>query len=112
MDRSRKASALICVAGMLVMSALVLSGCSSQLADMPSLEPTDAPVRPKEPGAYLPVNDLPRGRDQAMISPEERAKIEKELKAAHDRQASAAAKDSAAKDAASKDVASKAGGSK
>ncbi|WP_407160358.1 hypothetical protein [Bradyrhizobium sp. STM 3557] len=75
---------------MLVTSALALSGCTSQLADMRSLEPVDAPARPKEPGAYLPVNDLPRDRDDATISPEERAKIEKELMAARDRQASAA----------------------
>jgi hypothetical protein len=95
-DRSRKASALICVAGVLIMSALALSGCSSQIADMPSLEPTDASARPKEAGAYLPVNDLPPGRDEATISLEERAKIEKELKAARDRQASATAKDAVA----------------
>jgi hypothetical protein len=95
-DRNRKASALVCVAGVLVMSAFALSGCSSQIADMPSLEPADAPARPSNSGAYLPVNDLPPGRDEATISPEERAKIEKELKAARDRQASAAAKDAAA----------------
>jgi hypothetical protein len=94
-NRSRKAGALICAAGVLLMSALVLSGCSSQIADMPSLEPTDAPARPKEAGGYLPVNDLPRGRDEATISPEQRAKIEKELKAARDRQASATAKEAA-----------------
>jgi hypothetical protein len=95
-DRSRKASALICVAGVLMMSALALSGCSSQIADMPSLVPADAPVRPKESGGYLPVNDMPPGREQATISLEERTKIEKELKAARDRQASATAKDAAA----------------
>jgi len=94
-DRSRKASALICVAGVL-MSALVLSGCSSQIADMPSLLPADAQAHPKDAGAYLPVNDLPPGRDEATISPEERAKIQKELLAARDRQASVAAKDAAA----------------
>ena len=95
MHRSRKARALICATGVLVLSALVLSGCSSQLADMRSLE--DAETRPKDPGAYLPVNDLPRGRDEATMSPEERAKIEKELLAARDHQASATAKDAAAK---------------
>jgi hypothetical protein len=82
---------------MLVMSALALSGCSSQLADMPSLAPADAPARPREAGAYLPVNDLPHERDQATISPEERAKIEKELTAARDRQAAATARNAAAK---------------
>jgi hypothetical protein len=81
----------------LAMGALVLSGCSSQLADMRTLEPTDAPARPKDPGAYLPVNDLPRDRDDATIPPEERAKIEKELMAARDRQASATTKNAAGK---------------
>jgi hypothetical protein len=96
-DRSRKARALICAACLLVTSALALSGCTSQLADMRSLEPADAPARPNDPGAYLPVNDLPRDRDDATISPEERAKIEKELMAARDRQASATAKNAAGK---------------
>jgi hypothetical protein len=96
-DRSRKARALIWAACVLVTSPLALSGCTSQLADMRSLEPADAPVRPKEPGAYLPVNDLPRDRDDATISPEERAKIEKELMAARDRQASVPAKNAAGK---------------
>jgi hypothetical protein len=88
----------------LVTSALALSGCTSQLADMRSLEPADAPARPKDPGAYLPVNDLPPDRDEATISPEERARIEKELLAARDHQASATAKDAAgtAKDTAGK----------
>ena len=96
-DRSRKAIALICIASVLVVSTLALSGCTSQLADMRSLEPADAPARPKDPGAYLPVNDLPQDRDDATISPEERAKIEKELLAARDRQASATAKNAAGK---------------
>ena len=96
-DRSRKARALIWAACVLVTSTLALSGCTSQLADMRSLEPADAPARPKEPGAYLPVNDLPRDREDATISPEERAKIEKELMAARDRQASVPAKNAAGK---------------
>ena len=69
-------------------AALALSGCSSPIADMPSLD-SDAVVRPKEPGGYLPVNDVPRERETPIISPEGRAKIEKELAAARDRQASA-----------------------
>jgi hypothetical protein len=96
-DRSRKAGALICVAAVLAMSAPALTGCSSQLADMHSLEPADATARPREPGAYLPVNDLPQERDQPTISPEERAKIEKELTAARDRQAAATARDPASR---------------
>ena len=40
----------------LLMSALALGGCSSQLADMSA---ADTPAHPKEPGGYLPVHDLP-----------------------------------------------------
>lgn len=54
---------------------------------MPSLD-TEAVVRPREPVGYLPVNDVPRVRETPIISPEERAKIEKELTAMRDRQAS------------------------
>ncbi|WP_284416232.1 MULTISPECIES: hypothetical protein [unclassified Bradyrhizobium] len=74
-------------AGAVLCTSLALSGCSSQVADMPSLE-ADATARPKEQGGYLPVNDVPRDRETPMISPEERTRIEKELQAARDRQAS------------------------
>jgi hypothetical protein len=56
------------------------------------------PERPKEAGAYPPVHDLPPDREEAAMAPAERAKIQSELIAARDRQASApAAKDAAAK---------------
>lgn len=75
------------IRGALLSVAFALAGCSSQLAD---LTPADAQAHPKEPGAYLPVHDLPPDRDQAVIPPEQRAKIEAELAAARDRQAIAA----------------------
>jgi hypothetical protein len=83
--------------GALLMSALALGGCASSVADLPLVgTPADAPARPKEAGAYLPVEDLPPNRDQAAIAPDQQAKIKKELLAARDRQASeAAAKDQA-----------------
>lgn len=71
----------------LLMVAFALGGCSSQLADY---TPADAQAHPKEPGAYLPVHDLPPDRDQAIIPPDQRAKIEAELAAARDRQSVAA----------------------
>jgi hypothetical protein len=87
-------------AGMLLLSALALGGCSISIADLPLVgTPADAPERPKEAGAYLPVHDLPPDREQQELAPAERAKIQAELVAARDRQASAAA----AKEAASKD---------
>lgn len=85
--------------GVLIACLLALAACSSQIADLPGVGvPTDAPQRPKEPGAYLPVNDLPPNRDEEVLDPKERAKIQAELTAARDRQAVATpAKDSAAK---------------
>ena len=75
------------ICGALLIAALALGGCSSQLAD---LTPADAQAHPKEPGSYLPVHDLPPERDQAVIPPDQRAKIEAELAAARDRQTVAA----------------------
>lgn len=72
------------IRGALLIAALAVGGCSSQLAD---LAPADAQAHPREPGSYLPVHDLPPDRDQAVIPPEQRAKIEAELAAARDRQA-------------------------
>ena len=84
--------------GVLLMMALALGGCSSTIADLPVVgTPADAPARPKEAGAYLPVHDLPPDRDEAVIPPKERAKIESELIAARDRQASTNAQNGAAK---------------
>ncbi len=87
------------VLGALLLSALALGGCSISIADLPLVgTPADAPARAKETGAYLPVNDLPPDRDEAAMNPAERAKIQSELVAARERQASAAAaKDPAAK---------------
>jgi hypothetical protein len=95
MDRNKRAFAL----GAVLVAALALGGCSTSIADLPLVgTPADAPARPKEAGAYLPVHDLPPDRDEAAIPPAQRAKIEAELAAARDRQASvAAAQNSAAK---------------
>jgi hypothetical protein len=89
LDRQTRAVAL----GVLALSAVALccslAGCSSPIADLPSLGTSDASARPKEP--YLPVHDLPPQRDEAVIPPDQRAKIESDLIAARDRQASASA---------------------
>ena len=74
--------------GALLAAALALGGCSTSIADLPGVGvPTDAPARPKEAGAYLPVHDLPPDRDEAAMKPAEQKKIEAELIAARDRQA-------------------------
>ena len=75
------------IAGVLLIAALALGGCSSQLADY---TPTDAQAHSRDSGGYLPVHDLPPDRDEAIIPPDQRAKIEAELAAARDRQAVAA----------------------
>ncbi len=73
MDRNNRAWAL----GALLAAALALGGCSSQIADLPLVgTPADAPARPKEAGAYLPVHDIPPDREEAAMAPAERAKIE------------------------------------
>jgi hypothetical protein len=94
-DRNMRALAL----GALLLSALAQGGCSStSIADLPMIgTPADAPARPKEAGGYLPVHDVPPDREEAAIPPVERAKIEAELIAARDRQASVAAKNPATK---------------
>jgi len=68
------------------MVAIALGGCSSQIAD---LTPADTQLRPRDASGYLPVHDVPPARDEAVISPEQRAKIEAELMALRDRQATA-----------------------
>ena len=95
MDRNNRALTL----GALLLSTLALGGCSSSIADLPLVgTPANAPARPSEPGAYLPVHDLPPDRAEPELAPAERAKIQAELVAARERQASAAAaKDQAAK---------------
>jgi hypothetical protein len=90
MSVDRTKSALM--AGVLLLSALALGGCSTSIADLPLVgTPADAPARPKEAGAYLPVHDLPPDRDEAAMDPAQRAKLLAELQAARDRQASVAA---------------------
>ena len=69
-------------------SALALSACTSTIADLPVVgTPADAPERPKDQPGYLPVNDLPPDRDDQVLDPKERAKIQAALIAARDRQA-------------------------
>jgi hypothetical protein len=102
MSADRTKTRLVAVA--LTLSALALGGCSVSLSDLPLVgTPADAPAPAKEAAPYLPVEDLPPGRDQATIAPADRDKMKAELLAARDRQASAtAAKDAAAKDTSKK----------
>jgi hypothetical protein len=85
-------------AGALLACTVALGGCSTSIADLPAIGlPSDAPARPKETTGYLPVHDIPPEREEAAIKPAEQAKIQAELIAARDRQASSAAQNGAAK---------------
>jgi len=87
--RGRALGALLVSA--LALTALTVGGCSISIADLPlGGTPADAPPpRPKDTGGYLPINDRPPERDEAVMDPAERARIQRELIAARERQASA-----------------------
>ncbi len=87
----------------LFLLALALAGCSTPIGELPiSGTPADAPAA-KDTSGYLPVNDRPPDREEAVMDPAERARIQRELVAARERQAAAVGgKDSATKDAAAK----------
>jgi hypothetical protein len=83
----------------LLLMALSLGGCAISIGDLPFGGSSSDP-HAKDTGAYLPVNQLPPDRDEAAMNPAERAKIQNELVAARERQASAAAAKDQAKDPA------------
>jgi len=74
----------------LLLVAMALGGCSTSIGDMP-IGSAASDTRTTETTGYLPVNALPPERDEAAMDPAERAKVQKELVAARDHQASAAA---------------------
>jgi hypothetical protein len=74
----------------LLLAGLTLGGCSIPLSDLPSFGGSD-PATVKDADGFLAVNATPPGRDEKVLEPSERAKVEKELIAARERQAAAAA---------------------
>ncbi|RTL48637.1 MAG: hypothetical protein EKK40_17185 [Bradyrhizobiaceae bacterium] len=86
MFRSRSA-AKPAAAGAVLAAGLLMCACSMPLTDAPLLGlPENIPPRPETPAAYLPVHDMPAPRSAPVLTPEEQARIEKELAAARDRQ--------------------------
>ena len=77
-------------AGALLLAALALAGCSTSIAEIPIGSASDTPAKTSS-GAYLPVNATPPARDEEAMDPAERAKVQKELIAARERQALAGA---------------------
>ena len=74
----------------LLLAAAALCGCSISIADLP-LGSASSDPKAKDPVAYLPVNEIPPARDESALNAAERAKMQSELIAARDRQASAVA---------------------
>lgn len=70
---------------------LALGGCSIPLADMPLVGlPANTPARPATPAEYLPVHDVPSPRSETVLNQAQQDRLEKDLLAARDRQASGA----------------------
>ena len=92
--RGRAFGALLLSA--LASSTLILGGCAISIADLPlGGTSADAPPQSKDTDGYLPINERPPEREEAVMDAAERAKIQRELIAARERQASAlGAKDS------------------
>jgi hypothetical protein len=76
------------------MVSVLLTSCSTVLSEMPSQMgglPAGAPARSETPPAYPAVHDLPPPRSAAVLSEEERKKVEAELAAMRAEQARRAA---------------------
>jgi hypothetical protein len=75
------------------MIALALAGCSIPVADLPIVGlPANTPARPAVQAEYPAVHDIPAARAEAVLTPDQQDKIEKDLVAARNRQASGAQK--------------------
>jgi hypothetical protein len=71
-----------------VNAELSLGGCATSTGGSSLMDArAEAPVPPKT-SVYLPVEDLPPQRENPVMTPDERLKLQKELIAARDRQAS------------------------
>uniref|UniRef100_Q07MF8 Uncharacterized protein n=1 Tax=Rhodopseudomonas palustris (strain BisA53) TaxID=316055 RepID=Q07MF8_RHOP5 len=83
----------------LLLAGLPLGGCSIPLSDLPSFGGADPAIQ-KDADGYLAVNATPTAREEKVLEPSERAKVESELVAARARQAAAAAAAATAGEAA------------
>jgi hypothetical protein len=75
--------------GVPLLLSLSLGGCATSTAGSSLMDArAEAPASaPSQPNIYLPVGDLPPDRDMPVMTSDERAKLQKELIAARDRQA-------------------------
>ena len=81
----RKISALAAAA--LLLSSLSLGGCATSTAGSSLMDARAETPAPPKASAYLPVEDLPK-HDKPAMTLDERLKLQKELIAVRDRQAS------------------------
>ena len=86
-------------AAALLLLSVSLGGCATSTTGSSLMDArAEAPARPKEADGYLAVHDLPPKREKPIMTADERLKLQNELTAARDRQASAGkAKGSAAR---------------
>ena len=86
------------VVGAFLLATLPLGGCSTSISEMP-IGNAVSDTRIKDAGgAYLPVSETPPEREEAAMDPAERARVQKELIAARERQALANAARDQSKD--------------
>jgi hypothetical protein len=76
--------------GMPLLLSLSLGGCASSGVGSSLMNARAEAPAPAKTSGYLPVEDLPPPREQAAMTPDERAKLKKELLTARDRQDAAA----------------------
>jgi hypothetical protein len=88
MSKNAKMTALTAAA--LLLYSLSLGGCATSTTGSSLMDAhAEAPVRPKT-SVYLPVEDVPPKDEKPAMTADERLKLQKELIAARDRQASRA----------------------
>jgi hypothetical protein len=76
-------------AGALLLLSLSLGGCATSTAGSSQMDARAQAPAPPKTSTYLPVEDLPPGREERAMTPDERLKLKKELIAARERQAGA-----------------------
>jgi len=77
-------------AAALIGGAVLLAGCSSTMSELPTQLgglPSNTPARPDSPPVYPAVHDMPPPRSAAVLTDEERKKVEADLAAMRAEQA-------------------------
>jgi hypothetical protein len=75
-------------AAALLLSGLSLGGCATSSGGSSPMDARAEVPAPPKTSVYLPVEDLPPKREKPAMTADERSKLQKELIAARDRQAS------------------------